>query len=197
MTEEFLERWLEGVLAAPGLTGLRQPAEARRVLLDDALRVRPLIERTRGAIVDVGFGWRLSGHSPRSGAPRPLVHASRGGAAQVRLSSRDRSGAPERRGRVGACRGAADGSVRGRPRQGTRETAHCRGALPPARRGGRRRDPLGWRDSGRRPRGLWSPQRLAAELEDDEHGFLVLRKTGPTPPGFPRRAGMAKKRPLA
>ncbi len=27
--------------------------------------------------------------------------------------------------------------------------------------------------------------------------FAQIRKTGPTPPGFPRRAGMAKKRPLA
>ena len=39
--------------------------------------------------------------------------------------------------------------------------------------------------------------RLAAELEAAPPGFLVLRKTGPTPAGFPRRPGMAKKRPLA
>ena len=41
MTEGLLERWLEGVLSTPGLTGLRDPAEARRVLLDDALRAGP------------------------------------------------------------------------------------------------------------------------------------------------------------
>ena len=39
--------------------------------------------------------------------------------------------------------------------------------------------------------------RIAGELEDSPPGFLVLRKTGPTPAGFPRRPGMAKKRPLA
>jgi 16S rRNA (guanine527-N7)-methyltransferase len=39
--------------------------------------------------------------------------------------------------------------------------------------------------------------RLAGELEAGPEGFLILRKTGPTPPGFPRRPGMAKKRPLA
>jgi 16S rRNA (guanine527-N7)-methyltransferase len=39
--------------------------------------------------------------------------------------------------------------------------------------------------------------RLAAELADSPPGFLVLRKLGPTPPGFPRRAGVARKRPLA
>ncbi len=39
--------------------------------------------------------------------------------------------------------------------------------------------------------------RLAAEPAEGPPGFLVLRKTGPTPPGFPRRAGVARKRPLA
>ena len=40
-------------------------------------------------------------------------------------------------------------------------------------------------------------ERLAAELEDVSDGFFVLRKVGPTPEGFPRRPGIAKKRPLA
>ena len=39
--------------------------------------------------------------------------------------------------------------------------------------------------------------KLAAEVEESPRGFVVVRKTGPTPPGFPRRPGMAKKRPLA
>ena len=39
--------------------------------------------------------------------------------------------------------------------------------------------------------------RIAGELVDGPEGFLVIRKTGPTPPGFPRRVGVAKKRPLA
>jgi 16S rRNA (guanine527-N7)-methyltransferase len=39
--------------------------------------------------------------------------------------------------------------------------------------------------------------RIAGELAESPRGFLVLRKTGPTPPGFPRRPGVAKKRPLA
>jgi 16S rRNA (guanine527-N7)-methyltransferase len=40
-------------------------------------------------------------------------------------------------------------------------------------------------------------ERLAAELEESPRGFLVLRKLGPTPSGFPRRPGAAGKRPLA
>jgi 16S rRNA (guanine527-N7)-methyltransferase len=39
--------------------------------------------------------------------------------------------------------------------------------------------------------------RIAGELEPAPEGFLVIRKLGPTPEGFPRRTGVAKKRPLA
>ena len=40
-------------------------------------------------------------------------------------------------------------------------------------------------------------EQVGGELAESPTGFLVLRKTGPTPPGFPRRSGIAKKRPLA
>jgi hypothetical protein len=39
--------------------------------------------------------------------------------------------------------------------------------------------------------------RLAAELADAPDGFLVARKLAATPAGFPRRVGVARKRPLA
>jgi 16S rRNA (guanine527-N7)-methyltransferase len=39
--------------------------------------------------------------------------------------------------------------------------------------------------------------KVAGELVDSPPGFVILHKTGATPPGFPRRAGVAKKRPLA
>jgi 16S rRNA (guanine527-N7)-methyltransferase len=37
---------------------------------------------------------------------------------------------------------------------------------------------------------------LGARLESAEEGLVVLRKLDPTPAGFPRRPGIAKKRPL-
>ena len=40
-------------------------------------------------------------------------------------------------------------------------------------------------------------KQLAASLAESPPGLLVLRKEGPTPPGFPRRPGIARKRPLA
>ena len=39
-------------------------------------------------------------------------------------------------------------------------------------------------------------RRLAAEPTAAPPGFVVLRKLAPTPPGFPRRVGVARKRPL-
>ena len=39
--------------------------------------------------------------------------------------------------------------------------------------------------------------KIAGELVESPPGFAVIRKTGPTPSGFPRRPGVAKKRPLA
>jgi len=40
-------------------------------------------------------------------------------------------------------------------------------------------------------------EQLGGELEDSPPGLLVVRKLAPTPPGFPRRPGVARKRPLA
>jgi 16S rRNA (guanine527-N7)-methyltransferase len=43
--------------------------------------------------------------------------------------------------------------------------------------------------------------RVSAQLgggrPEEYDGLLVLRKLAPTPPGFPRRTGVAKKRPLS
>ncbi len=39
--------------------------------------------------------------------------------------------------------------------------------------------------------------RIGGTLEPSPTGLLAIRKTGPTPPEFPRRIGVAKKRPLA
>ena len=40
-------------------------------------------------------------------------------------------------------------------------------------------------------------ERIAGTVEKSPSGLIVIRKVGPTPDGFPRRTGVAKKRPLA
>ena len=37
---------------------------------------------------------------------------------------------------------------------------------------------------------------LGGDVPEERDGLAVIRKLAPTPPGFPRRAGMPKKRPL-
>ena len=39
-------------------------------------------------------------------------------------------------------------------------------------------------------------ERIAGGVPEEREGLVVIRKLGPTPEGFPRRVGMAKKRPL-
>ena len=52
----FLERWLEVLLATPGLTAISDPEIARRLLVEDALRAETTVRRRPGTVVDVGSG---------------------------------------------------------------------------------------------------------------------------------------------
>jgi len=196
MSEGFLERWLEGVLATPRLTGLTDPAEARRVLLKDALRAAPLIAATQGPVVDVGSG----GGSP--GVP-----------LAVALPDRDFILLEAERRKCEFLRGIAAelpnvDVIWGRAEE--QPTDACEVALakalakppvaaelclPLVRPGGIAILWVG--ETAERERVAGVAERLAARLEEDLDGLLVLRKLGPTPTGFPRRPGMAKKRPLA
>ena len=54
--EAVLERWLEEVLATPGLTSLKNLDAARGVLVDDALRAIPVVSANSGPVVDLGSG---------------------------------------------------------------------------------------------------------------------------------------------
>jgi 16S rRNA (guanine527-N7)-methyltransferase len=40
-------------------------------------------------------------------------------------------------------------------------------------------------------------EKIAGEVAESPPGFIVLRKLRATPAGFPRRVGVARKRPLA
>ncbi len=46
--DERLERWLEALLATPGLTGIRDRERAWRELVDDALRAVAVVQRFEG-----------------------------------------------------------------------------------------------------------------------------------------------------
>jgi 16S rRNA (guanine527-N7)-methyltransferase len=56
VSDERLERWLESLLETPGLTAIRDLADARRVHLEEPLAAVPHVSRFEGPIVDVGSG---------------------------------------------------------------------------------------------------------------------------------------------
>jgi 16S rRNA (guanine527-N7)-methyltransferase len=193
-SSSLVDRWLDEVLSTPGLTSLRDPAEARRVLLDDSLRAVPLIASFDGPIVDVGSG---------GGAPGiPLAHALPDREVVLLEAERRKCEFLERHSPANArvvwgraeeqetdWAGVAVAKALARP-----PTA-AEWCLPLVRPGGA---VVLWVGPSAEPERVSRVvERIAGELTDAPAGFLVIRKVGPTPPGFPRRVGVAKKRPLA
>jgi len=190
-----IERWLEAVAATPGLTALSGD-EARRVLLEDSLRVVEVVRRFEGPIVDVGSG---------GGAPGiPLAHALPDREVTLLEASRrkcdflDRWTADLPNLRV-VCGRAEEQPV------DTYGVAVAKALAPPpvaaewclplVTPGGAVVLFVG--PSAEDDRVARVAERLAAEPAESPAGFIVLRKLGPTPEGFPRRPGAARKRPLA
>jgi 16S rRNA (guanine527-N7)-methyltransferase len=199
-----LERWLESVLGTPGLTAVREPAEARRVLVDDALAAAELVEE--GPVVDVGAG----GGSP--GIPvalaRPdlrvdLLEAQRRKCDFLESAARDLPNVS-----VVCARAEAHGRGAGREAYGTALAQALAPApvalewcLPLVRAGGRVILLAGEVDLAAAATASEAVGGGAPELVrlpgSDRRGLLVVPKAGATPERFPRRPGSARKRPLA
>jgi 16S rRNA (guanine527-N7)-methyltransferase len=189
-----LAAWLAAVVGTQGLTALRDPAEARRVLLDDSLAGGELVAQFDGSIVDVGSG---------GGAPGiPLAHVFP--EREVVLLEAERRkcdfleawAPPNARVVWGrAEEQATDWAGVAVAKALAQPPTAVEWCLPLVRVGG---GVVLWvGPSADHGRVAAVAARLAAEPLRAPSGFVVLRKVGPTPPGFPRRTGVAKKRPLA
>jgi 16S rRNA (guanine527-N7)-methyltransferase len=194
--EPLFDRWLRAVVDTPGLTAFKDAAGARRVLLDDALAARELVAATEGPIVDVGSGGGTPGIPLAASFPGrqvTLLEAERRKCAFLERWTAELDNLTVVWGRaeeqpieshgVAVAKALADPPV---------AAEWC---LPLVREGGVAILWVG--PSADTARIGVAAGRLAAEIEAVPPGFVVLRKTGPTPAGFPRRAGMARKRPLA
>jgi 16S rRNA (guanine527-N7)-methyltransferase len=191
----LLERWLEALVSTPGLTSVSR-AEARRVHLDDSLRALEVVQRFQGPIVDVGSG----GGAP--GIPLAVVLPER----EVTLleSSRRKCALLERWARELPNVEVVCGRAEEQPVDNwgvavakalASPPAAAEWCLPLVATGGAVILFAGpTADADRVAR---VAEQLAAEPAESPPGLLVLRKTGPTPAGFPRRPGVARKRPLA
>jgi 16S rRNA (guanine527-N7)-methyltransferase len=196
MRRDVLERWLAAVVETPGLTALRDPAEARRVLLDDALRGLALVEREQGPLVDVGSGGGTPGIPLAASLPGREVTLLEAERRKCDFLERWTVELPNLRvlwGRaeeqpveaygVAVAKALADPPV---------ATEWC---LPLVHEGGA---VLLWvGPTVDADRVAVVAARLAGGLESAPEGVLLIRKRGLTPTGFPRRAGVARKRPLA
>ena len=56
VADERLRRWIEELLATPGLTAIRDAEEAWRVHVEQSLVAVPQVERYGGPLVDEGSG---------------------------------------------------------------------------------------------------------------------------------------------
>jgi 16S rRNA (guanine527-N7)-methyltransferase len=191
-----LERWLGAVVGTPGLTALDDVEDAQRVLLDDALRAVDLVRAFEGPVIDVGSG----GGSP--GFPLAAALPDR---EFVLLEARGR--------KVDFLREVADQFPNVRVVEGRAEEQEpeqfgvalakalaqppvaTEWTLPLVRAGGAVVLWLG-PTADLAAVGRVSEQ-LGGASPEERDGLVVLRKLAPTPPGFPRRPGVAKKRPLA
>jgi 16S rRNA (guanine527-N7)-methyltransferase len=191
-----LERWLAAVLETPGLTSLRDPAAARTSLLEDALRGVPLVGRFTGPVVDVGSGGGTPGIPLAAAMPDrqvTLLEASRRKCDFLRTWEAE---LPNLRVLWGRAEeqpldeyGVAVAKALAPP------PVAAEWCLPLVRPAGIAVLWVG--PSADRARVAAAAARLSATPGESPPGFVVLHKTGPTPPGFPRRPGVARKRPLA
>jgi 16S rRNA (guanine527-N7)-methyltransferase len=184
-------------VAAPGLTGALDVEEARRLHVEGALAAAELL--AAGPVVDVGSG----GGSP--GIPLAL---SRPELEFVLLESSRRKCEflrewAERLPNADVVCARAEEHGRGEGRDAY-ATALARALAPPqvaaewclplVRPGGRVVLFVG--PSADEAAVAKVAALLAAEPEPGPPGFFLLRKLGPTPERFPRRPGIARKRPL-
>ena len=196
MQPPALERWLAAVVATPGLTAMEDTATARAVLLDDALRAVELVAATDGPIVDVGSGGGTPGIPLAVALPDRVVTLLEAERRKCRFLETWAAELPNVTVTWGRAEeqepeqfGVAVAKALARP-----PTA-AEWCLPLVREGGL---VVLWVGKSAEPdRVAAVADLIGGTLEPSPAGLLAIRKTGPTPPGFPRRTGVAKKRPLA
>ena len=191
----MIERWLDDLLATPGLTSVARE-NAQRVHVGESLAALAVVRQFGGPIIDVGSG----GGAP--GIPLAaellerkvtLLESNRRKCAFLERWARELPNAQVVCGRAEEQPVDAWGVAVAKALASPPVAAEW--CLPLVKPGGAAILYIG--PSAETDRVAQVVQHLAAELAESPSGLLVLRKLGPTPPGFPRRPGLARKRPLA
>jgi 16S rRNA (guanine527-N7)-methyltransferase len=192
----LLDAWLKAVLETPGLTSLRDSEEAHRMLLEDSLRGVPVVEQFEGPIVDVGSGGGAPGIPLAVALPHREVTLLESERRKAQFLERWTAELPNLRvvwGRAEEQETEVFGVALAKALAPPPVAAEW--CLPLVRAGGAAVlwvGPTVDADALARV-----AEQLAAAPPEERDGLVVLRKLGPTPAGFPRKPGMARKRPLA
>ena len=191
----MIERWLDDLVATPGLTAVPRE-DARRVHVDESLAALEIVRRFDGSIVDVGSG---------GGAPGiPLAHALPDREVTLLEANRRKCDFLERWARELPNVRVVCGRAEDQPVDAYGVAVAKALASPPVAAewclalvapGGAAVLYVG--PSAEVEAVSHVAEHLSADLIESLPGLLVLRKASVTPDGFPRRVGMARKRPLA
>jgi 16S rRNA (guanine527-N7)-methyltransferase len=191
-----LERWLQEVLETPGLTAIRDRDEAWAMLAEDGLRGVEVIRGVDGPVVDVGSGNGSPGIPLASSLPEREVTLLESSRRKCAFLERIASDFPNVRVVCGRAEeqepdvfGVATAKALAPP------PVALEWALPLVRPGGAAVLWLG--PSVDLDQLAKVSEQLAGGLPEERSGLVVVPKIGPTPAGFPRRPGVARKRPLA
>jgi len=189
----LLDDWLRALVATPGLTGISDLDEARRVLLEDSLRGVNLVSGFEGPIVDVGSGGGVPGIPLAVSLPDREVTLLE---AIGRKCDFLREWAPPN---VAVVQGRAEEQQPDRygvavAKALAKPPTAAEWCLPLVRPGGAVVLWVG--PSADTDRIARVAEQVGGELAESQDGLVVLRKVQPTPAGFPRRTGVASKRPL-
>jgi 16S rRNA (guanine527-N7)-methyltransferase len=196
VTDDRLERWLDDLLATPGLTGILDRDEARLALLEDSLRGVELVGSLEGDIVDVGSGGGVPGIPLAAVLPDREIVLLESRRRKCEFLERAAQAFPNVRVVWGRAEeqevdrfGVAVAKALALP------PVAAEWCLPLVRPGGAA---ILWVGSSADVAAVGRvAERLAGGPPEEHDGLLVLPKLGPTPSGFPRRPGVARKRPLA
>jgi 16S rRNA (guanine527-N7)-methyltransferase len=190
-----IERWLSALVDTPGLTSVSRE-DARAVHVEDSLRAVDVIRRFQGSIVDVGSGGGAPGIPLAVALPEREVTLLEANRRKCEFLERWARELPNVRVVCGRAEeqpvdayGVAVAKALAPP------PVAVEWCLPLVAQGGAAVLFAG--PSAERERVARVAEMLGGELGPGPPGLLVLRKLEPTPAGFPRRPGVAGKRPLA